>query len=116
MSLNRNIVLKKAKGDIICFPDDDCKFYDNTLIEVIHTMNKNNNVNFCSGQIYDRVNKKDIIRKWPKKKFIINKLNSYFINSSITLFVKKEYILKFDEKLGVGAKFGSCEDADLIIE
>ena len=30
------------------------------------------------------------------------------------MFIKKEYILNFDENLGVGARFGSCEDADLI--
>jgi len=44
----------------------------------------------------------------------VNRFNSYFINSSITIFIKKEFILNFDENLGVGAKFGSCEDADLI--
>lgn len=49
-----------------------------------------------------------------KKELDVNRFNSYFINSSITMFIKKEFILNFDENLGVGAKFGSCEDADLI--
>lgn len=114
LSINRNIGLKYCTGDIICFPDDDCKFYDDTLIEVVNILDKDVNIEFCIGQIYDRTNKKDIIRKWPKKEFQVNKFNSYFINSSITLFVKKDFILNFDENLGVGAKFGSCEDADLI--
>jgi glycosyltransferase involved in cell wall biosynthesis len=113
LSYNRNIGLRYATGDIICFPDDDCKFYENTLLEVTNIL-LDSNIDFCMGRIYDRETKKDIIKKWSKKDFKVNKFNSYFINSSITMFIKKEYILNFDENLGVGGKFGSCEDADLI--
>lgn len=113
LSYNRNIGLSYASGDIICFPDDDCKFYENTLNEVSNIL-LSSNIDFCMGQIYDRETKKDVIKKWSKKEFKVNRFNSYFINSSITMFIKKEYILNFDENLGVGARFGSCEDADLI--
>lgn len=113
LSYNRNIGLSYASGDIICFPDDDCKFYENTLNEVSNILLRSN-IDFCMGQIYDRETKKDVIKKWSKKEFKVNRFNSYFINSSITMFIKKEYILNFDENLGVGARFGSCEDADLI--
>lgn len=113
LSYNRNIGLRYATGDIICFPDDDCKFYTNTLIEVSNVL-LDSNIDFCMGRIYDIKIKKDIIKKWSKKDLKVNKFNSYFINSSITMFIKKEFILNFDENLGVGARFGSCEDADLI--
>ena len=113
LSYNRNIGLRYATGDIICFPDDDCKFYTNTLVEVSNVL-LDSNMDFCMGRIYDRETKKDVIKKWSKKEFEVNRFNSYFINSSITMFIKKEFILNFDENLGVGAKFGSCEDADLI--
>lgn len=113
LSYNRNIGLKYANGDIICFPDDDCKFYKNTLNEVSNILS-NSSIDFCMGRIYDRKIKKDIIKKWPKKELKVNRFNSYFINSSITMFIKKQFILNFDENLGVGAKFGSCEDADFI--
>lgn len=113
LSYNRNIGLRYATGDIICFPDDDCKFYTNTLIEVSNVL-LDSNIDFCMGRIYDIKIKKDIIKKWSKKDLKVNKFNSYFINSSITMFIKKEFILNFDENLGVGAKFGSCEDADFI--
>lgn len=113
LSYNRNIGLSYATGDIICFPDDDCKFYANTLQQVSNILS-DSNIDFCMGRIYNRETKKDVIKKWPKKEFKVNKFNSYFINSSIAMFIKKEYILNFDENLGVGAKFGSCEDADLI--
>lgn len=113
LSFNRNIGLTYATGDIICFPDDDCKFYENTFSQVSNILSSSA-VDFCMGRIYDRKEQKNIIKKWSIKEFKVNKFNSYFINSSITLFVKKEFILDFDENLGVGAKFGSCEDADLI--
>jgi glycosyltransferase involved in cell wall biosynthesis len=113
LSYNRNIGLKHASGDFICFPDDDCKFYENTFTEVLYALS-DKNIDFCIGRIYDRSLNKDIIKKWPKKRLNVNKLNFYFINSSITLFIKRGSILNFDENLGVGSKFGSCEDADLI--
>ncbi len=113
LSVNRNIGLQVATGDIICFPDDDCKFYGNTLTEVTKILSNSSN-DFCMGRIYDHEEQKDIIKKWSKKEFKVNKFNSYFINNSITLFVKKESVVYFDENLGVGANFGSCEDADFI--
>jgi|SaaInlStandDraft_3_1057020.scaffolds.fasta_scaffold26473_2 glycosyltransferase involved in cell wall biosynthesis len=113
LSYNRNIGLKYATNDIICFPDDDCEFYEDTLSEVSQRL-LDAPIDFCMGRIYNREKQENIIKKWPKKELVINRFNSYFINSSITLFIKKESILYFDENLGVGANFGSCEDADLI--
>lgn len=113
LSHNRNLGLRYATGDIICFPDDDCCFYKNTLREVLSIF-LGSNIDFCMGRIYDRSRKSNVIKNWPKKDFLLNRFNSYFINSSITLFVKRDYVLSFDENLGVGAQFGSCEDADLI--
>jgi glycosyltransferase involved in cell wall biosynthesis len=113
LSYSRNLGLSYATGDIVCFPDDDCKFYNNTLLEASSVL-LDANIDFCMGRIYDRETKNNIIKNWPENYFLLNRFNSYLINSSITLFVKHEFILNFDENLGVGAKFGSSEDADLI--
>lgn len=113
LSYNRNIGLKNITGDIVCFPDDDCKFYNDTFSQVSNVL-VSDNYSFCIGRIYDRDKKINLFKKWPNKKTKINKFNSYFLNSSITLFLKKEQVLSFDERLGVGAEFGSCEDADYI--
>lgn len=113
LSLNRNIGIEHATGEIICFPDDDCKFYPDTFSTVDNYL-KNPGLNFCIGKIFDRSTNKNIIKKWPNNKFRINKFNSYFVNSSITLFVKKYSAIEFDDLMGVGASFGSCEDADYI--
>ena len=113
LSLNRNIGIRQSCGEIICFPDDDCLFYKDTLSNVVSCF-ENHNVDFCMGRIYDRENKLDIIKKWPQNRHKVRRFNSYFLNSSITLFVKRKGIIEFDEDLGVGAKYGSCEDADYI--
>lgn len=113
LSYNRNIGLKIATGDIICFPDDDCTFYKDTLRKVVSVLS-DESCDFCIGRIFDRSTNKVIIKKWPSKIISINKFNSYFLNSSITLFIKKDSMLFFNEDLGVGAKYGSCEDADYI--
>ncbi len=113
LSLNRNIGLKYAKGDVICFPDDDCMFYEDTFTQVSSVFDSTK-LDFCIGRIYDRENKKDIIKKWPASKFNVGRFNSYFINSSITMFFRRAVVLDFDENLGVGALYGSCEDADFL--
>jgi glycosyltransferase involved in cell wall biosynthesis len=113
LSFNRNIGLRYAEGDIICFPDDDCLFYEDSFAQVSRVLD-DSNLDFCVGRIYDRNNGKNVIKKWPKSSFNVGKFNSYFINSSITMFFRKSVVLDFDENLGVGAAYGSCEDADFL--
>jgi glycosyltransferase involved in cell wall biosynthesis len=113
LSLNRNIGLKNAIGRIISFPDDDCTLYPDTLSTVDKIL-EDESIGFCLGRIFDRKKMVPIIKKWPSKSNAINKLNSYFLNSSITLYLKRELLITFDENLGVGSRYGSCEDADFI--
>lgn len=113
LSYNRNIGIQKVTGDVICFPDDDCKFYMDTFVEVVRRL-EDDKTDFCIGRIYDRNTNTDILKKWPTKQFYVTRLNAYFITSSITMFIKKKSIENFDVKLGSGSVYGSCEDADLI--
>ncbi|WP_330111442.1 glycosyltransferase family 2 protein [Cetobacterium somerae] len=113
LSKNRNIGIEVSTGEIICFPDDDCKFLNDTIFNVIEEFKKNMKLEILMGRIIDE-NGKDCIRKWPKKECKITKRNFYLRNSSITMFkrnTKKEY---YDEEFGVGSKYGSCEDADFL--
>lgn len=113
LSINRNIGLKYSNGSIICFPDDDCTFYKDTLVEVEKKL-KNDNYTFCIGRIFDRKNNINILKNWSSFEFKINRVNSYFISSSITLFIKNNSHLKFDENMGFGSQYGAGEDSDLI--
>lgn len=117
LSYNRNIGIEMATGDIIAFPDDDCTYYENTLEQVVRIFLCDETLSFISGRIFDRVKKTNIIKNWPRFDKEINFNNFYFLSSSITLFYKKTDGVNvfFDENLGVGASYGSCEDPDFLI-
>jgi len=114
LSFNRNIGLKKATGDIICFPDDDCLYYIDTLSSVVKFFEANQSCDVALGRIYDRVDNINIIKTWPVQEKSIFTFNVYFMSSSITIFIRASVLISFDETLGVGARFGSCEDPDLL--
>lgn len=114
LSHNRNIGLKYVTGDYICFPDDDCTYYESTLLAVLEAFKNDAKADVVLGRIYDRQLCRDIIKKWPLNVCQINKLNVYFLASSITMFIKFESGMRFDESLGVGAIYGSCEDPDFL--
>lgn len=113
LSLNRNIGLKKATGDILAFPDDDCEYLTNTLKEIDDYFNSND-CDLIMGRIVER-DDSDSLRKWPKKYININKRNFYTKSSSVTIFFRSSTCkVGFNNVLGAGAKYGACEDADLI--
>lgn len=113
LSKNRNLGIEKSTGEIICFPDDDCKFLKNTLKNVVEKFKKNPNIYAFLGKIIDEKGE-DCIRKWPVKSETINLKNFYLKNTSITLFKRNDIKNYFDENFGVGSKYGACEDADFL--
>lgn len=115
LSKNRNIGIRESKGEYIAFPDDDCKYMKDTLKKVESYFENNKEVYAVMGRIVDEDNN-DCIRKWSKEDEIITKMNFYTKLSSITLFKrnKKEEKQYFNEQMGVGAPFGSNEDANII--
>ena len=113
LSINRNIGVERATGDIIAFPDDDCEYLYETLGDVDEYF-KENNCDIVMGRIIER-DGSDSLREWPKKFIKIDTRNFYTKCSSVTMFIKKENCkIKFNPKLGAGQYFGSCEDADII--
>ena len=114
LSYNRNIGVKVAKGDFFCFPDDDCTYYPDTLSIVFSLFHSHPLADGLIGRIYDRTNQCNIIRPWPCKNKVINKVNVYFLSSSITIFIRHNASVDFDANMGAGARFGSCEDPDFL--
>ncbi len=116
-SHSRNLGLKKAQGDIIAFPDDDCAYYPDTLQTVVNIFKENPNIQCLSGRIYDRQRGKNILREWGEKAFFVNWKNFYYNSSAITKFLRKNTACShlFCEQLGPATEFGSCEDPDYIV-
>ncbi len=119
ISWARNIGWKKAKGDIIIFPDDDCWYPDNYFLDSMNTMIEKK-VDFVTGRSAEEITLKSINASYQKKSEYINRFNAWFTSIEWTIFLKKDILIKldgFDETLGVGAptRWGSAEGQDLVI-
>lgn len=117
LSYNRNIGIDMAKGEVIGFPDDDCVYEIDTLEKVIKFFNENKDYKIYSCKTMDS-NKIDAFKKMYDGECDINSLNVLDTITSITFFINfenKNYT-RFDEKLGVGGKFGSGEEIDYILD
>jgi len=112
LSLNRNIGLRVAEGQVVAFPDDDCTYYPDTLEKVWAAFQRNPTVNLVLGRVVDRKSGKSMLRNWPSKVKKITKSNFFTHSSSITIFARQSPL--FDERIGVGTYFGSYEDADFV--
>ncbi|EOD81601.1 glycosyltransferase [Grimontia indica] len=114
LSKSRNLGLKYASGDIVCFPDDDC-IYSNDLLLRIEDYFLSNEVDVLSIKSVGNVEflKNSEIKEQSKvtKCGIFSKIISY------SMFFKAESIKnkRFDERLGVGSQFGSTEESDFLL-
>lgn len=114
LSVNRNIGIQRVDSGVCAFPDDDCLYYEDTINQVTTFFAENIDVDVVIGRIFDQSTQKNIIRNWPDVEVIVNKFNFYQLSSSITIFLRDKPDLFFDERLGAGAAFGSCEDPDFL--
>jgi glycosyltransferase involved in cell wall biosynthesis len=113
LSVNRNFGLNAATGDVVAFPDDDCQ-YPPELIDTVDRALTEDDLDFVMGKIWDPEKNVPAIRKWPDARIKINRFNFYRLTSSITLFTRLK-AQRFDERFGLGAKFGSNEDAIYVL-
>lgn len=109
LSVNRNIGLERAVGEVVAFPDDDCEYPADLLANVDASFSAQN-ATFILGSIWDDKQNRPAIRNWPGSPVKLNRFNFYRLTSSITLF-SKDMTQRFDERFGLGAPFGSNEDA-----
>lgn len=116
LSYNRNIGLKYISGDIIAFPDDDCEYPSNLLINVLNEFNIKSDVGIITGATVDKISGKSYLLS-PNKPSNVNYRNIFSTAISFTIFVNlnKCENRKFDTLLGVGSTFGSSEETDFLI-
>ncbi|HCF37633.1 MAG TPA: glycosyltransferase family 2 protein [Thermosipho africanus] len=121
LSRARNFGLLHAEGDIIAFPDDDCKYPENILLEVKKRFSEEG-IDFLTCISMDEILNVESNGRWEKNKMIIKKNVLLRTCISYTIFVKTDCIksrgIKFDERLGVGADtpFQSAEETDFVYQ
>jgi GT2 family glycosyltransferase len=113
LSLNRNIGIKASRGRWLIFLDDNCWFEKN-YISVAKKYFKNNP---DDGIVFSKILDEEKIntnRVRDKRKNI--NLISIDAGSAPGMIVRKDLALSklFDEEMGIGGKYGSCEEFDLV--
>ncbi len=117
LSFARNLGLLRSTGEIIAYPDDDC-YYSNQVLEMVDLrFRENKKIQVVSTNSQSSFDDNSKYHNSPKESCELSVWNIFNTIISFTIFIKNEnkYVLKFDERFGVGAKFGSGEETDLIL-
>ncbi|HFZ8994097.1 TPA: glycosyltransferase family 2 protein [Citrobacter freundii] len=119
LSRARNNGLKHADGEIICFPDDDCYYSDDTLKKVYDFFSTHPDVMGVTSGYTDGKGRTGLTAPQQARK--ITPINVWKSAISFTVFVRhsaiKSLSYAFDETLGVGAntKWGAGEETDFLL-
>jgi 2-beta-glucuronyltransferase len=119
LSTARNVGLRNATGDIVGFPDDDCWYFSDTLMEVASFFRRNPKIAILLGRTVDAFDQPSL-SPLRKESGSVDRSNIWTSGNSNTLFVRKDAIAlpsPFDEKIGVGAatRYQSGEETDFIL-
>lgn len=119
LSLARNEGIKISTGEFICFLDDDAEYRDDFLQRAYEILIENKDIVILSGKILDKKTKIPFLSGMNDNNFKrLNSKNLFTKFSSSSLIISMNVIKSehgFDENLGVGSKFGSAEESDLIL-
>ncbi len=116
LSIAKNIGLKLAKSNTIYFLDDDVSINNNYFIDCAKFY-KSKNCDLMFSKIIQKKTLKPLSQNMGKNNKKINFFNlSCCLSSSMCIFLKNQKKLFFDERFGLGAKYGSGEETDYIFK
>lgn len=113
LSRNRNVGLEQAHGQIYAFPDDDC-YYDDTVLQCVHEAFKDASLKYLCFDLYDDVSN-NFCWKRVDRVPVMKRRRIYYNGNSNNFFIRANPH-RFDERLGVGAQFGSGEETDYLLQ
>lgn len=118
LSRARNMGLDLVSGDIVAFPDDDC-WYPRTLLEDMKGKFDTESAEVICCNAKDPIRNVYLNRTQTKCECVeIHPANSFRYIKSITIFARYTRIreLRYDERFGVGARWGSGEETDYLLQ
>lgn len=115
LSYAKNLGLKYAKYKICAFLDDDIKINKNYLKTGLNFFRNKTRVNLLFGKI--KINNKDFTYHYPKRTSRVNYSNFLCCLASAMWINKRNKNIDnlFDKNFGLGSKYGSGEETDLVL-
>jgi glycosyltransferase involved in cell wall biosynthesis len=113
----RNLALPHCRGEIACFPDDDCTYPPGVLAAADAAFRACPCAGIIAGIVADPGGEASALR-WPTAPTAITRANIWHAVMSAALFVRMSamHALRgFDQRLGIGADFGAAEETDLVL-
>jgi GT2 family glycosyltransferase len=119
LSRARNVGIKLASGRIVCFPDDDCWYPGDLLLQVVQWFDQHQEYDFLCCTAQDGSGR-EVASRWPSHSHAIDRDSVLRACASASLFMRRtalDEIGGFDERMGLGAAtpFQSAEDSDLAL-
>lgn len=115
LSLNRNIGINLIRSKSYAFIDCDCRIDELYFHYFLKLKNAYPKASLIYGKIVSTDNGSDLFKKWPKQNKKLSKLEKWRISTSVNIIYLNGDKIYFDERLGIGSEFGSCEDIDYAI-
>jgi glycosyltransferase involved in cell wall biosynthesis len=117
LSHARNCGIAEAKGEVIGFPDDDCIYPPGVLRQVAAAFAADPSLGVLTGPAFSPQGKPGSGR-WQLQSGRIDIHNVWTTVIAFNLFIGSACLARvsgFDESFGIGARFGSGEETDLVI-
>ena len=115
LSKARNKGLEIADRNIICFPDDDCEYPEGLFKKVERFFIENLEFQMLITGVRE-TNKGYMLAFTGTEGHRELKYNDVFnACCSISIFHLNRFEVRFDESLGLGAQYKSCEDYDYVV-
>lgn len=119
LSRARNVGLRHIRGEIVCFPDDDCWYHPDTLKYVASRFMAEPGLAGLTGCSVDNSGIPTQGR-WATEQLEVDRYNVWTCATSYTIFLRSSAVRQvgnFDEMLGVGSgsRWGAGEEVNYLL-
>lgn len=119
LSHARNVALPLVSGDIVGFPDDDCRYAASLVRRVTEAFEDQPGLDVLTGRA-STYSGRDAVGRWRRGPQRLTRRTILGTHASPTMFVRAEVARRvgpFDETLGAGAgtRFGAGEETDWLL-
>jgi hypothetical protein len=119
LSHARNVALPLVEGDIVGFPDDDCRYPAWLVRRVVEAFEEQPRLDVLTGRA-STYSGRDAVGRWRRGPQRLSRRTILGTHASPTMFARTEVARRvgpFDETLGAGAgtRFGAGEETDWLL-